>query len=100
MAQERHLEVTHKKSVAVLGGERDCVTGLTLWNTNITVYSISRYLLAGICIDSGPSLNNILNIAGFHLSGHDQTRGLVADLVDHSSISSTQLTNGVKIIIL
>lgn len=36
----------------------------------------------------------------FHLPGHDQTRGFVADLVDHSSVSSTQLTYGFKILIL
>ncbi len=36
----------------------------------------------------------------FYLPSHDQTRGFVADLVDHSSVSSTQLTYGVKILIL
>lgn len=46
--------------------------------------------------------NNKKNSANvhFHLPGHNQTRGFVADLVDHSSISSTQLTYGVKILIL
>lgn len=35
-----------------------------------------------------------------HLASHDQARGLVADFVHHSSISSTQLAYWFKIFIL
>lgn len=35
-----------------------------------------------------------------HLASHDQARGLVADFVDHSSISSTQLAYWFEIFIL
>lgn len=35
-----------------------------------------------------------------HLPSHDQARGLVADFVDHPSVSGTQLAYGFEIFVL
>lgn len=35
-----------------------------------------------------------------YLSGHNQLGGFVAHFVDHSSIPSTQLTDGLKVVVL